>query len=146
MTKENNSKMEVEQEGGNILVLAPGQTGLGCEICVVCGDRASGICLISISKKIWEFSLIKDIFPITCIEKKSFSLILNVILFLYTMYTNIHYIAVIVMDKENDRYDILKKEINFAVRNLGRQKISFLNKKNFCDFFVQKEKRKRNSY
>jgi len=34
--------MEVEQEGGNILVLAPGQTGLGCEICVVCGDRASG--------------------------------------------------------------------------------------------------------
>jgi hypothetical protein len=34
--------MEVEHEGGNILVLAPGQTGLGCEICVVCGDRASG--------------------------------------------------------------------------------------------------------
>jgi len=33
--------MEVE-EGGNIIVLAPGQTGLGCEICVVCGDRASG--------------------------------------------------------------------------------------------------------
>jgi len=33
--------MELEQDG-NILVLAPGQTGLGCEICVVCGDRASG--------------------------------------------------------------------------------------------------------
>lgn len=27
---------------GNIIILAPGQTGLGCEICVVCGDRASG--------------------------------------------------------------------------------------------------------
>jgi hypothetical protein len=29
-------------EEGNIIILAPGQTGLGCEICVVCGDRASG--------------------------------------------------------------------------------------------------------
>ena len=69
MTKEN-LKMEVEQEGGNILVLAPGQTGLGCEICVVCGDRASGMCFISMSKNIWEFSLKKDIFHITCIENK----------------------------------------------------------------------------
>jgi len=30
------------EDSGNIIILAPGQTGLGCEICVVCGDRASG--------------------------------------------------------------------------------------------------------
>ena len=36
-------RMEQQQEeGNNIIILAPGQTGLGCEICVVCGDRASG--------------------------------------------------------------------------------------------------------
>jgi len=32
----------MEEQVGNIIILAPGQTGLGCEICVVCGDRASG--------------------------------------------------------------------------------------------------------